>query len=339
MSDGCQRGERVGGLSRKATKSRRRSPPAALRRVKPAKLCAGLAVALAAASAHAQDDGPRVYQLAPLGAKTFTTFAVVKRGNETPESGDVVLGSKINTNIVVFRYAQTFSLGGRQLNPFMILPVGKVHSIVRQAGATIENGSSGLGDAQIGVVLGLFGSPALTPEAYAAFRPRLSSGLLARVFFPTGAYSAAKPVNFGANRFSYQLGLPTTFVFGQSYLDPSLTALEILPTITFYDANTSPFGATRVAKAPQFSVESHLTRNLGRAVWLSADMLYRQGGETTTDGEPDHNATQGWSAGMTAAFRLAPMATVILTYEHVVERNDNGPNGWFFRTALVVPLR
>jgi hypothetical protein len=184
VSDGCQRGERVGGLSRKATKSRRRSPPAALRRVKPAKLCAALAVALAAASAHAQDDGPRVYQLAPLGAKTFTTFAVVKRGNETPESGDVVLGSKINTNIVVFRYAQTFSLGGRQLNPFMILPVGKVHSTVRQAGATIENGSSGLGDAQIGVVLGLFGSPALTPEAYAAFRPRLSSGLLARVFFP-----------------------------------------------------------------------------------------------------------------------------------------------------------
>ncbi|CAN7594139.1 transporter [Phenylobacterium sp. LjRoot219] len=292
-----------------------------------------------ATAAQAQDDGPRVYQLAPEGAKTFTTFAVVKRGNETPESGDVILGSQIDTNILVFRYAQTVSLGGRQLNPFVILPVGSVHSTVQQPGAVIENRSSGLGDAQLGVVLGLFGSPALSPEAYAAFRPGVSTGLMGRVFFPTGAYSAAKPVNFGANRYSYQLGLPTTFLFGQSYLDPTLTALEVLPTITFYDGNRSPYGATRVAKAPQFAVESHLTRNFGRAVWLSADMLYRQGGETTTDGRADDNATEGWSAGLTAAYRLAPKATVILTYEHVIERNDDGPDGWFFRTAVVVPFR
>jgi hypothetical protein len=297
------------------------------------------AAAITASPAFAQDDGPRVYQLAPVGAQTLTAFAVVKRGNETPESGDIDLGSEIDTNLIVFRYARTFDLDGRQLNPFVILPIGKVDSTVRQVGETIENGSSGLGDAQIGAVLGLYGSPALSPEAYAAFRPPLSTGLLARVFFPTGAYSAAEPVNLGANRFSYQLGLPTTFVFGQSYLDPSLTALEILPTLTFYNSNTHPYGATRVDKAPQFSVESHLTRNLGRVVWLSADILYRQGGETTTDGAPDHNATQGLSAGMTAAFRLLPRATVILTYEHVVERNDEGPDGWFFRTAVVVPFR
>lgn len=311
------------------------SPPAAA-----GVFCAVLlASVMLAAAAQAQDDGPRVYQLAPVGAKTFTTFAVVKRGNETPESGDVILGSKIDTNILVFRYAQTFSLGGRQLNPFVILPVGKVHSTVQQPGATVENSSSGLGDMQVGVVIGLLGAPALSPQDYAAFRPGFSTGLLARTFFPTGAYNGSKPVNFGANRFSYQLGLPTTFLFGQSYLDPTLTALEVLPTITFYDANTRPFGAKRVAKAPQFAVESHLTHNFGRAAWLSADMLYRRGGETTTDGQPDHNPIQGWSAGMSAAFRLAPMATVILTYEHVVERSDDGPDGWFFRTAVVVPFR
>jgi outer membrane putative beta-barrel porin/alpha-amylase len=162
---------------------------------------------------------------------------------------------------------------------------------------------------------------------------------LARAFFPTGAYSGANPVNFGSNRFSYQLGLPTTFLFGQSYLDPTLTALEVFPTLTFYDANTRPFGTNRVAKAPQFAVESHLTHNFGRAVWLSADMLYRRGGATTTDGQQDDNPIRGWSAGMTAAFKVVPQASVILTYEHVVERNDDGPDGWFFRTAVVVPFR
>jgi hypothetical protein len=292
-----------------------------------------------ATRARAQDDGPRVYQLAPLGAKTFTAFAVAKRGNETPESGDVVGGSRIDTNIVVLRYAQTFGLGGRQVTPFFILPTGHVRSTVHTPTGDVVSESGGLGDVQVGGVFGLFGAPALAPEAFARFRPQLSTGLLVRAYLPTGAYSRNQPVNLGSNRYAFQLGLPTGLIFGQSYLDPSLTTLELLPTVTFYDANAQPFGAARVTKAPQFALESHLTRNFGPGAWVSADMLYRNGGETTTDGRADHNPTRGWSAGLSGALRVAPKATVILTYEHVVERSDQGPDGWFFRTALVVPFR
>jgi hypothetical protein len=291
------------------------------------------------AGAQAQDDGPRVYQLAPEGAKAFTAFAVAKRGNETPESGDVILGSRIDTDIVVLRYVQTFSLGGQQFSPFLILPTGRVRSTIHSPSGDIVTESSGVGDAQIGTVLGLFGAPALAPDDYAQFRPQVSTGLLARVFFPTGAYSRNQSVNFGANRYSFQLGLPTGLLLGQSYVDPDLTTLELLPTVTFYGANDQPYNATRVTKAPQFSLESHLTRNFGPSVWLSADMLYRRGGETSTDGRPDNNPLAGWSAGLTGSFRLAPKANLLLTYEHVVERSDQGPNGYFFRAALVVPFR
>lgn len=303
---------------------------------------AGLAAALllaAASGAHAQDDGPRVYQLAPLGAKAFTAFAVAKRGNETPESGDVIAGSRIDTDIVVLRYVQTFSLGGRQFSPFFILPTGRVRSTVHSPTGDVVSESSGLGDIQIGGVLGLYGAPALAPDAYAAFRTPISTGLLARVYFPTGAYNRNQPVNFGSNRYSFQFGLPTGLIFNQSYLDPTLTTLELLPTVTFYTANTQPFGAARVTKAPQFALESHLTRNFGPAVWASVDMLYRNGGETTTDGRADHNPIRGWSAGLSGAIRLAPNATVSLTYEHVVERSDQGPDGYFIRAALIVPFR
>jgi len=289
--------------------------------------------------ALAQDDGPRVYQLAPVGAKAFTTFAVAKRGNETPESGDVIAGSRIDTNILVLRYVQTFNLGGRQFSPFFILPSGRVRSTVHSPTGDVVSESSGLGDIQIGGTVGLFGAPALDPDAYAEFRTPISTQLLARVYFPTGTYRRSQPVNLGSNRYSFQLGLPTGFIFGQSYLDPTLTSLEVLPTVTFYGANTQPFGATRVTKAPQFALEAHLTRNFGPAVWASADMLYRNGGATTTDGRADHNPIRGWSAGLSGAIRLAPKATVILTYEHVMERSDQGPDGWFLRAALVVPFR
>jgi hypothetical protein len=35
---------------------------------------------------------------------------------------------------------------------------------------------------------------------------------------------------------------------------------------------------------------------------------------------------------------LGARLNLILTYEHVVARNDNGPIGWFFRTALIAPF-
>jgi hypothetical protein len=198
--------------------------------------------------------------------------------------------------------------------------------------------SSGLGDIQIGGVVGLLGSPALEPGAYAQFRPPPAVGLLARAFFPTGEYNASQAINFGSNRVSYQLGLPASFAFGQSYLDPKLTTLDVLPTVTVYGDNT-PTGLTRIAKAPLLTVEGHLTHNFSRAVWVSGDLLYRQGGETTTNGIADHNPTHGLSVGGSVALQLNPRALVALTYEHVVERRDNGPIGWFFRTAVIVPFR
>jgi hypothetical protein len=290
-----------------------------------------LTAALAATPIMAQDDGPRVYQLVPVGARNLTVFAVAKRGNETPDPGSVQPGSEIDTDIVVFRYVTTLDVAGRAFSPFVIVPVGEVR-------ATGAPKSSGFGDAQIGATLGLVGAPALTPEAFAAFEPGFGLQILGRVYIPTGTYDADKPVNFGSNRVSAQLGLPMVFVAGRSYRDPRLTSLEVLPTLTIYRANQNPFGAEHSAKESLFGLEAHLTHNLGSRVWVSADLLARLGGETRTDGLANGDDMRGWSAGGSLALPLTGRASVILTYQHVIERKDDGPDGWFFRTALVAPF-
>ena len=70
---------------------------------------------------------------------------------------------------------------------------------------------------------------------------------------------------------------------------------------------------------------------------MSADLLARLGGETSTDGRANGDRTRGWSAGGTVAFPLAS-TTIALTYQHAIERKDDGPDGWFFRTALIAPF-
>lgn len=292
---------------------------------------AALALLSLAGPASAQDDGPRVYQLAPVGAQNLTAFLVNKRGNEKPEPGSIDPGSDIDTDLLVFRYARTFEMASRPVTPFLILPMGEVRS-------TEAPKSTGFGDMQLGGTIGLIGAPALSPEDFAAFKPGFGMGLLGRVYLPTGVYSAGKPVNLGSNRVAYQLGLPTVFAAGKSYRDPSLTSLEVLPTLTFYGTNNDPFGAQRSGKNALFSVEAHLTHNLSRRVWVSADMLYRLGGETSTDGRSDDNGMHGWSAGLSAALPFVSRTSLIFTYQHVIERSDSGPDGWFFRTALVAPF-
>jgi hypothetical protein len=296
---------------------------------------AALGLSLATGAAQAQDDGPRVYQLVPEGLQIWTAFLVNKRGNEGPDPGQTTPGSETRTDIFVLRYARTYSVAGRQFTPFAILPVGRLK--VTQ-GAGVGDESSGLGDAQLGATLGLLGAPALDRAAYAAYRPVLSTSVLGRVYLPTGDYSRDQPVNLGANRFSYQLGLPTTFMFGQSFRDPRLTALEVLPTVTFYSPNHQPFGADERTQSPMFSVEAHLTHNLPHRVWLSADLLYRDGGSSRTDGRDNHDPVHGWSAGASAAFPFIGSTSLALTFEHTVKRWDAGPNGWFFRTALIAPF-
>lgn len=291
-----------------------------------------------AGAARAQDDGPRVYMLAPVGAQNVTEFAVLKRGNEEPEVGSFVPGSEINTDLLVTRYARTFDLGGRQFSPFIILPVGKAETKMGAPGQESSESSSGLGDIQVGGVVGLFGSPALSPQEFAAYKPGLSVGLFGKVYLPTGAYSSSQSVNLGSNRLAVQLGLPTTFAIGSSFRDPSLTTIELFPTWTFYQDNTAPNGGGTTAKDTLFSFEGHLTHNFSPTVWVSADLLFRSGGGTTTDGVSNGNATHGWSAGGSAALPLARVGVLIFTYEKVIERSDNGPDGWFFRTALVLPF-
>ena len=298
-------------------------------------LAGGLALAIPL-SARAQDDGPRVYQLAPVGFQNITAFLVNKRGDEGPDPGQTTPGSETRSDVFVVRYARTFDLADRQFTPFVILPVGRIR-VTQGTGSGSE--SSGLGDGPDRSHSGpRRRAPALTPSAYQDYRPVVSMSLLARAFFPTGAYDRGQPVNLGANRFSFQLGLPTTFMFGQSYRAANLTALEVLPTVSFYDANEQPFGGGKRTQDPLFSVESHLTHSFAPQVWASADLLYRDGGESHTDGRANNDPVHGWTAGGTFAFPAVGGASLILTFEHVVKRWDSGPEGWWFRTALVAPF-
>jgi hypothetical protein len=236
----------------------------------------------------------------------------------------------IDTRLAVLRYAQYFPLGRMAGSVFAILPSGKVSGTV---GGKPGGTSSGIGDAQIGAMLGLVGYPALT-EDYPAYRPGFSVGALLKLSAPTGAYASTQQINLGTNRWSFKIGPVISYSLGESFLDPSLTTLELQPTITFFTANERPFGAGRVQQAPLYHIEAHITRNLSRTWWLSADTVYFAGGATSTDGMSNHNNERSLALGASLGTQLGDVY-LKATYGHVVERNDDGLYKKGFRLLAV----
>jgi hypothetical protein len=288
-------------------------------------LCAGCFLLLAAAGARAQGDGARNYQLVPDGARSFTIFGIYARGNQAGDPSAIVQGATVDAYLGVLQYSQAVSLAGNQVQLFAQLPFGETRGTAHLANGTpVSSSSSGLGDLQLGAMFGLVGSPALKDRDYAGYRPGFALGALVKVFLPTGEYDFGKSINLGANRWALQLGTPLVRYVGDSFSDPALMSFELTPSITFFTNNNAPHDAGTRSQDPLGKLEGHVTRNLGRRLWVSADAFYSYGGETVTDQVRDNNAQRYLGLGATAGYALSDGLSSTLTYGKVVKRNEGG---------------
>jgi len=293
-------------------------------------------LALPAASAQAQGDGPRVYQIVPDGTRVVSVYGLFTRGNQSVDPASVIEAGDIAVDVAVVQYVHPVTLGNRVGGAFVVLPMGEVTGTLRVPGSRVSGSSSWVGDMQLGWVQNVVGPPPLTGKDYATRKPGFTFGVLAKLLTPTGAYSPDKVINLGGNRWSVQLGTPITWYLGRSFVDPKLTTFELLPTVTFYTRNGDPNGADTLEQKPMFRLEGHVTRNLNRALWLSLDATWVYGGETTTDGVENDNAQRALMLGGTANFTFSRSTSLKVTYGEVVKRNDGGPDGHMFRVIGTV---
>ncbi|MFL6862272.1 MAG: transporter [Allosphingosinicella sp.] len=292
---------------------------------------AGIAVFLAVLAAmpspaRGQDDGARLYMMVP----DKTTIASLRlhrlHSNLAADPGTVSEGKDLDTLLGVFQFVQALNLGGRQGFVFLVVPASRIEAPAETV--------SGLGDVQLGFVFGAHGTPALSQEAYAAHRPGLAVNLLGKIFFPTGEYEAARPVNVGAHRWALRLGVPIVYAIGERMADPHLVTIEAMPTITFFGANDDPPAGMVATQRPLFIFEGHLTRGVTRRFWASLDLLWREGGATATDGVGAVNSQSALSLGATGTLAVGRAASLRFSAGGVVARNAHGPNGWMLRAIF-----
>ena len=298
---------------------------------------AALFVVVSVNPAWAIGDGPKAYQPLPDGSDMFVAYQVLLYGgNQTASSGHVIQGSDLDLSLTVLQYTHTFKFMDQQGALFCVLPFGEIDGSLRLPGSTISASSSGLGDMQLGCVVGLHGSPSLPRSEYTSYDPGFAYGLLGRVYMPTGEYDEDKALNLGANRWGFQFGVPVSYDFGESFVDPSGTKLELIPSVTFYTDNDEPFNADKTEQDPLFNIEGHLIHNFNKAIWASLDSLYTFGGETTTDGVDGDDRQQALFLGGTINVSVSNSTSFKFSYGETVDRNDDGPDGSMCRFNLSI---
>lgn len=293
-----------------------------------------LALAGCGREARAQDDGARLYMMTPAHLTIASLRLHYLDSNLAADPASINETGKQRTALGVFQFVQEMKVAGTQSFIFLVVPASRIEMTTGPADARTSEAVSGLGDVQLGYVIGIVGTPSLPAAAYAEHRPGLAVNLLGKLFFPTGAYQADRRMNVGANRWAVRLGVPIVYAIGERMSDPHLATIELMPTITFFGANDAPFGGGTTKQKPLFILEGHATRGLARNFWASFDLLWRRGGEVATDGVGAGNSQRALSLGATGTLALGRSSSLRLTYGKVVDRNAHGPNGWILRTII-----
>lgn len=278
-------------------------------------------------------DGPRAYQNAPVGTQFFVLNYMKQDSGFNIDGSPLEPAARIDADVLALQYTRVVDVDGNATRMFAILPMGRVSGSLLGTSGVEE--SQGFGDVQLGMVMGLVGSPALSPQEFAAYDPGFSMGVLAKLSLPVGEYDSSKSINLGTNRFAAQVGLPLSWTFGTSLLPGNVTSFELTPSMWVYGDNTSPTGgASRQSRKPLFNIETHLTHDFSDQFWGSLDAVYSVGGGTTTDGISDNNALESLGIGFTVGVALDNGFGLQFSYGQTPKVNTDGLRDNLFRIKL-----
>jgi hypothetical protein len=307
---------------------------------------AGLALSLTVADqAQAQAYGPRNFLPAPSGTNAIGFQILNIDSNTTIDTSIVFPNLNIDTDAFVFSYIRNFEIGGTSGQVVITQPIAIVDVGASAGNFDVSRQNTGLADTLLELRVGIIGAPAVDIPEYVQYlgqeNPDVVMKGLFNVSFPTGDYSTNQIVNIGSNRFAFRLGLPTTINLGPNWAPGNRTLLEVIPAANFYTSNNSPpFPNSPVAsdftsQAPMFTLESHLSQDLGPQFFASIDAYYVTGGATSTNGVSNNNSQSWLGLGGTVGGYLWEGGTLTLSYGGVVARNDNSPDGAQFKLFLI----
>jgi hypothetical protein len=246
----------------------------------------------------------RDYIPAPPG--TFATLLYYKHisaDNAYSHGKKVANDVGLSGNVGLLRPVYWLQAGPLIIDPQFIIPFGGL-SINQGSGLDAFNtSSSGFGDSYWFATFWFVHNN--KTKTYIGFTPIFIA--------PTGTYTRSKALNLGSNRWSFdeQLGI----VQGVEVIPGHNLYGEIQFHGQFY-TNNNDYGATSATLStnPEFDLEAHLSYDVTKSFWASADFYSVWGAQNSVNGVSQHDALSTQTLGGTLAYSFAPGYQLALQY-------------------------
>ena len=277
-------------------------------------------------------DGPRAYQVAPVGSQSMSILPIYQNSRFNIDGSPSEPIARIEVNLVALQYSFITEVADQTAGFYVVLPTGEVNGKVINTSKSGE--SSGIGDIIIGGVIGLNGAPAMTPKDFSTYKPEFGVGLLMELTLPTGEYDSNKLFNLGSNRWSTRMGAVVSWYFGESLLPGQVTSIELVPTVTFYGNNDDINNGNILEQEPVYALEANFTHDFNTLFWGSIDALYKVGGRAITDGIRAEGDTDIFALGATVGTYLPEGFSLQLNYGQTLKVDTDGYRDHLVRIKL-----
>jgi len=275
-------------------------------------ICACMLVPVAASAENLARD----YLPAPPGTVASMLYWNHVSSNSLYADGEKTAGADYSGNIGLWREVYYWQLGPFQGAVDFIVPFGN------QSLSNPDDSASGVGDP---ILLGtIWFLNKTSTKSYIGFTPYF--------FLPFGQYNRSG-LSMGDNRWAFREEL--NYTQGFEVIPNHNAYFEITVSGDFFTDNND-YGATGTtqSKDPLFNLESHLSYDLTKDWWISADFYGRWGGAISYDQLTGISRTNTQAIGGTLAYNIIPGWQILMQYRGDVAV-DNGYQTQTFLARLL----
>lgn len=303
-------------------------------------LCAALLL-LCAIPARAQLDGARVQWPLPKNLNLLAVHRLSGTVNATLNNLSFVEPSlNIENQLYLLTYSRSQPVFGRSALFTAVLPAGLLETRSALPLTTSDPFVHGLGDPSLGATVNLFGAPGLMLREYQRYDLGTAVSFGLNAVFPIGQYDSEEPLNLGSHQWKLRFALPVVRSLA-AWVPGGRTTLELTPSLTWLSDNDDRMGES-LAQDPLLAVEAHLTRDVTRRAFISADYSYLRFGASTSTSRDSGvvvdttPAADAHLLGATVSFQINDNLNLFVTHMQTLGGGESpvALEGALFRATL-----
>ena len=270
-------------------------------------LAAALTVFLVPLLAAAQTMDPRAYANLPVGLNFLLAGYTYVEGEVGFDASSPLQDGRTRVHALPVGYVRSLDVFGNAGNIALLVPLVDLTATASLNGITeARRDVRGLADPILRMAVNFYGAPALTPAEYAAWRQDLIVGASLTLTAPFGQYDKDRLVNIGTNRWSVKPELGMSQALGA-------WTLELAGGVTWFGDNDEFFNGNTRGQDPLYSLQAHVTRQLGRRAWGAFSATFYDGGRTSINGVEQGQKLGGTRLGLTFSLPVDPRNSIRLS--------------------------